>query len=170
MAFNRMDKKKPEPPKRNKFLVDRFRVLADTRYGDELIGRIINKVMLDGKKSTAERIVYGAIEMVESRSGQPGLEAFRQAVDNIKPLVEVKSRRVGGSTYQVPIEVSPQRRTALGLRWLVAHARSRGERTMQERLTSEILDALSQRGGAVKKREDTHAMAEANKAFAHFRW
>ena len=128
MAFQRKPKK-PESVKRNKYRVDRYRVLADARYGDELLGRLINKVMVSGKKSTAESIVYGALEVVESRTGQNGLEAFRQALDNIKPAVEVKSRRVGGSTYQVPIEVSPHRRLSLGIRWLVGYARSRGERT-----------------------------------------
>jgi len=148
----------------------KFRKVADARYGDELLGKLINKVMLDGKKSTAERIVYGALEMVEGRANQAGLEVFHVALDNIKPVIEVKSRRVGGSTYQVPIEVAPRRRVSLGIRWLVDFARGRGERTMRDRLANEILDASQNRGGAVKKREDTHRMAEANKAFAHFRW
>ena len=167
MAFRRRMEKKapPREPKPRK-----FRQLADARHGDDLVGKLINKVMLDGKKSTAERIVYRAFDIVESRSNQPSLEAFRAALENIKPIVEVKSRRVGGSTYQVPIEVSPRRREALGLRWLVSFARSRGERTMADRLANEILDAQQSRGGASKKREDTHRMAEANKAFAHFRW
>lgn len=163
-------KKKKEEIRRVAPRVNRFRTIADARYGDELLGRLINKVMLDGKKSTAETIVYSALEAVEAKSGNPGLEGFRQALENIKPIVEVKSRRVGGSTYQVPIEVSMNRRVSLGLRWLVGYARNRGERTMSEKLASEILDALQNRGGAVKKREDTHAMAEANKAFAHFRF
>ncbi|MHB8763510.1 MAG: 30S ribosomal protein S7 [Deferrisomatales bacterium] len=156
---------KPEPPK-----PVRTRKVVDPLFGDELLGRLINKVMLDGKKGTAEKIVYGALEAVEGRTGQKGLEALHTALDNVKPLLEVKSRRVGGSTYQVPIEVSPRRRVSLGIRWLVEHARSRGERTMKDKLASEILDALQNRGGAVKKREDTLRMAEANKAFAHFRW
>ncbi len=169
MAF-KPRKKKEEVKQKTTHKSDRFRNVADARYGDALLGKLINKIMLDGKKSIAERIVYGALDTVEEKSGQSGLEAFRQALDNIKPVVEVKSRRVGGSTYQVPIEVTFSRRTSLGLRWLVGYARSRGERTMTERLSSEILDALASRGGAVKKKDDTHAMAEANKAFAHFRW
>lgn len=148
----------------------RARRVVDARFGDELVGRLINKVMYDGKKSVAERIVYGALEAVEARTGQKGMEALHGALDNVKPLLEVKSRRVGGSTYQVPVEVSPRRRQALGIRWLVEYSRSRSERTMRERLTAEILDAIQNRGGAVKKREDTLRMAEANKAFAHFRW
>ena len=163
-------KKKKEEIKRPAPRARRFREIADPRYGDELLGKLINKVMLSGKKSTAENIVYGALDIVESKSGQPGLDAFRQALENIKPIVEVKSRRVGGSTYQVPIEVSAHRRVSLGLRWLVGYSRNRGERNMADKLASEILDALQNRGGAVKKREDTHAMAEANKAFAHFRF
>ena len=167
MAFRRRMEKKapPREPKPHK-----FRQVADARFQDELVGRLINKVMLGGKKSTAERIVYDAFDMVESRANQPSVEVFRTALENIKPMVEVKSRRVGGSTYQVPIEVGPRRRISLGLRWLVGHARARGERTMADRLANEILDAQQSRGGAAKKREDTHRMAEANKAFAHFRW
>lgn len=167
--FNKMKKKKEEI-RRPAPRVRRFREIADPRYGDELLGKLINKVMLSGKKSTAERIVYDALGAVETKTSQPGLEAFKQALENIKPIVEVKSRRVGGSTYQVPIEVSTNRRVSLGLRWLVGYAKNRGERTMAEKLASEIMDALQNRGGAVKKREDTHAMAEANKAFAHFRF
>jgi len=167
MAFKRRMEKK-EPPRAPK--PRKFRKVADPRYGDDLVGKLINKVMVDGKKSTAERIVYDAFDMVETRLSQSGLEVFQAALENIKPLVEVKSRRVGGSTYQVPIEVSPRRRQALGLRWLVDYARNRGERTMADRLANEILDAQQSRGGAAKKREDTHRMAEANKAFAHFRW
>ncbi len=146
------------------------RPVADARYGNELLGKLINKIMYDGKKSLAERIVYGALDAVESKANQGGLEVFQTALDNIKPIVEVKSRRVGGSTYQVPVEVNPNRRQSLGIRWLVDYARGRSEKTMQDRLASEILDAFNNRGGAVKKREDTHRMAEANKAFAHFRW
>jgi small subunit ribosomal protein S7 len=159
---------KKEPPRAPK--PRKFRKVADARFGDDLVGKLINKVMLDGKKSTAERIVYDAFDLVEARANQPGIEVFQAALENIKPMVEVKSRRVGGSTYQVPIEVSPRRRQALGLRWLVGHARNRGERTMADRLANEILDGQQGRGGAAKKREDTHRMAEANKAFAHFRW
>jgi small subunit ribosomal protein S7 len=168
MAFfrgKRQEKPQPAAPKPHK-----FRRVADARYGDDLLGKLIHKVMLCGKKSVAERIVYGALELVEARTNQSGLEVFHGALENVKPMVEVKSRRVGGSTYQVPIEVSPRRRVSLGIRWLVDHARGRGERTMRDRLANEILDAHQSRGGAVKKREDTHRMAEANKAFAHFRW
>jgi small subunit ribosomal protein S7 len=163
-------KKKKEEVRRPAPRARRFREIADPRYGDELLGKLINKVMIDGKKSTAEHIVYGALETVETKTSQPGLDAFKQALENIKPIVEVKSRRVGGSTYQVPIEVSQNRRVSLGLRWLVGYAKNRGERTMAEKLASEIVDALQNRGNAVKKREDTHAMAEANKAYAHFRF
>ncbi len=155
----------PAAPKKPK-----FRKVADARYGDEILGKLINKIMLDGKKSVAERIVYGALETVEGKTNQSGLEVFHAALENIKPVVEVKSRRVGGSTYQVPIEVGARRRLSMGIRWLVGYARARGERTMKDRLANEIIDAYQKRGGAVKKREDTHKMAEANKAFAHFRW
>jgi len=167
MAFRKREPRvqRPTPVRARK-----FRKVADPRFGDEILGKLINKVMWDGKKSTAEGIVYGALELVEGRASQPGLEVFHVALENIKPLLEVKSRRVGGSTYQVPIEVSPKRRLSLGIRWLVEHARSRGEKTMREKLAGEILDAQQNRGGAVKKREDTLRMAEANKAFAHFRW
>ena len=167
MAFRRRMEKK-EPPRAPK--PRKFRKVADARFGDDLVGKLINKVMLDGKKSAAERIVYDAFDLVEARLSQPSIEVFQAALENIKPMVEVKSRRVGGSTYQVPIEVSPRRRLSLGLRWLVDHARNRGERTMADRLANEILDGQQSRGGAAKKREDTHRMAEANKAFAHFRW
>ncbi len=167
MAFRKREPRvqRPTPVRARK-----FRKVADPRFGDEVLGKLINKVMWDGKKSTAEGIVYGALELVEGRANQSGLEVFHVALENIKPLLEVKSRRVGGSTYQVPIEVSPKRRLSLGIRWLVEHARSRGEKTMREKLAGEILDAQQNRGGAVKKREDTLRMAEANKAFAHFRW
>jgi small subunit ribosomal protein S7 len=168
MAFIRGKKK--EKPQRAAPKPHKFRRIADARHGDDLLGKLIHKVMQDGKKSVAERIVYGALDLVENRANQSGLEVFHVALENIKPAVEVKSRRVGGSTYQVPIEVNPRRRTSLGIRWLVDHARARGERTMRDRLANEILDAHQSRGGAVKKREDTHRMAEANKAFAHFRW
>ncbi|MDW7711794.1 MAG: 30S ribosomal protein S7 [Deferrisomatales bacterium] len=167
MAFR---KKEPRTVRPVPVRARRFRKVADARYGDEILGKLINKVMWDGKKSTAETIVYGALELVESKTSQGGLEVFHTALENIKPLLEVKSRRVGGSTYQVPVEVSPKRRLSLGIRWLVEYARARGEKTMRERLAGEILDAQQSRGGAVKKREDTLRMAEANKAFAHFRW
>ncbi len=165
MAKKRKKFEQAPAPKRPK-----FRKVADAIYGDELLGKLINKVMRDGKKSVAEKIVYGALEVVESRTNQNGLEVFHAALENVKPIVEVKSRRVGGATYQVPVEVTPRRRVSLGIRWLVDYARARGERTMRDRLANEILDAYQSRGGAVKKREDTHRMAEANKAFSHFRW
>ncbi|NOY46019.1 MAG: 30S ribosomal protein S7 [Deltaproteobacteria bacterium] len=165
MAKKRSRYEQPAAPKRPK-----FRQVADPVYGDELLGKLINKVMLDGKKSVAEKIVYGALEVVEGKTNQNGLEVFHAALQNIKPIVEVKSRRVGGATYQVPVEVNPRRQVSLGIRWLVNYARARGERTMRDRLANEILDAYQNRGGAVKKREDTHRMAEANKAFSHLRW
>lgn len=165
-----MFRRKEEVKKTTRHKVAKPRLVADGRYGNELVGKLINKIMRDGKKGLAEKIVYGAFEAVEGKISQGGLEVFQTALDNIKPVLEVKSRRVGGSTYQVPIEVNPRRRVSLGIRWLVDFARARGEKTMQDRLASEILDAFNNRGGAVKKREDTHRMAEANKAFAHFRW
>ena len=130
----------------------------------------MNVVMLDGKKSTAEKIVYGALEIVAEKTGKPHLDVFEDALDNIRPTVEVKSRRVGGSTYQVPVEVRPVRRNALGMRWMVEAARKRGEKSMAQRLAAEMMDAQDSKGSAVKKREDVHRMAEANKAFAHYRW
>ncbi len=145
-------------------------VLQDPIYNSKLVTRLINNVMLDGKKGVAQKIVYGAFEIVEQKSGKPALEAFEQAMENVMPNLEVKARRVGGATYQVPMEVRPERRQTLGLRWLTTYSRSRNEKTMKERLAGEILDALNGTGGAVKKREDTHKMADANKAFAHFRW
>ncbi len=145
-------------------------ILPDPKFGDQLVAKFVNNVMVDGKKSTAEQIVYGAFDIVSERSGGDPLEVFKAAMDNVRPLLEVKSRRVGGSTYQVPVEVSPSRRTALAMRWLVIYAKARSEKTMRERLAGEFLDASNNRGAAVKKREDTHRMAEANKAFAHYRW
>ena len=145
-------------------------VLPDPMYNSKLVTRLINNVMLDGKKGVAQKIVYGAFEIVNEKTGKDALEAFNEALENIMPVLEVKSRRVGGATYQVPMEVRPERRQTLGLRWLTAYSRSRSEKTMRERLAGEILDALNNTGGACKKREDTHKMAEANKAFAHFRW
>jgi len=132
--------------------------------------KFINIMMIQGKKSTAERIMYGALTSIEDRTKQEGLKMFKQALDNVKPAVEVKSRRVGGSTYQVPVEVRPDRRTSLSMRWIIGAARKRPERSMAEKLAAELLDAANNRGSAVKKREDTHKMAEANKAFAHYRW
>ena len=144
---------------------------ADPRYDSQTVSKFVNNLMSAGKKSTAERIFYTAMDIIEQRTGQPGVNVFKQALSNVKPALEVKSRRVGGSNYQVPIEVNPNRRLSLSIRWLVTYARSRGDgKTMQEKLANELLDAANLRGGAVKKREDTHRMAEANKAFAHYRW
>jgi small subunit ribosomal protein S7 len=145
-------------------------ILPDPRFGSEMIARFINMVMKDGKKSVAERIVYGAIEEMEGKGQGEPLEAIEKALDNVAPAVEVKSRRVGGATYQVPVEVRPKRQQALAMRWVIDSARKRGENTMPRRLAGELLDAMEERGAAVKKREDTHRMAEANKAFAHYRW
>ena len=145
-------------------------VLPDPKYGSRLVAKFVNIMMIRGKKSTAERIMYDALTAVEDRTKQEALKMFKTAVDNVKPAVEVKSRRVGGSTYQVPVEVRPDRRTSLAMRWLIGAARRRGERSMAEKLASELTDAANNRGTAVKKREDTHKMAEANKAFAHYRW
>jgi small subunit ribosomal protein S7 len=151
-------------------LIPKRLVLPDPKYSDETIAKFINMVMMDGKKSIAEQIVYSALEHVISKSGEAPLEVFNRALDNVRPLVEVKSRRVGGATYQVPVEVRPTRRNALAMRWLVDAARKRGEKSMHLRLGNEFLEAADSRGSAVKKREDTHRMAEANKAFSHYRW
>jgi len=145
-------------------------VLPDPKFGSRLVTKFINIMMLRGKKSTAERIMYDAIAAIEDRAKQEGIKMFKTAIDNVKPAVEVKSRRVGGSTYQVPVEVRPERRTSLAMRWVIGAARRRPERSMSEKLAGELLDAANNRGSAVKKREDTHKMAEANKAFAHYRW
>ena len=145
-------------------------VLPDPLYNSKLVTKLVNNIMYDGKKSTAQKIVYGAFDIVKEKTGKEPLEVFTAAMDNIMPVLEIKARRVGGATYQVPIEVRPERRQTLGLRWLTQYARSRSERTMKERLAGEILDAVNNLGNSVKKREDTHKMAEANKAFAHFRW
>ena len=145
-------------------------VLADPIYNSKMVTRLVNSVMLDGKKGVAQKIVYDAFTMIQEKTGNDPLEMFEKAMENIMPSLEVKARRVGGSTYQVPLEVSPARRETLGLRWLTLYSRNRGEKTMSERLCSEIIDASNNTGNAVKKREDTHKMAEANKAFAHFRW
>jgi small subunit ribosomal protein S7 len=151
--------------------LDTHPVSADAVYESRLLAKFINHVMQDGKRSTAEGLVYGALDKVKDKTGEEdALAVFKRAVDNVRPVLEVKSRRVGGSTYQVPVEVYPKRRTSLALRWLINAARSRGERGMSERLCNELLDAASGRGSAVKKKEDTHRMAEANKAFAHYRW
>ncbi len=145
-------------------------VLPDPLYSSKMVTRLINSIMYDGKKGVAQKIVYGAFDIVQVKTSKNGLEAFEQALENIMPMLEVKARRVGGATYQVPMEVRPERRQTLGLRWLTGYARKRSERTMQERLAGEIMDALNGTGGACKKREDTHKMADANKAFAHYRW
>ena len=145
-------------------------VLADPLYNSVVVTKLINNIMLDGKRGVAQRIVYDAFEIIAEKTGRDALEVFEEALENIMPVLEVKARRVGGANYQVPIEVRPDRRQTLGLRWLTVYSRQRSERTMRERLANEILDALNSTGGAVKKREDTHKMAEANKAFSHFRW
>lgn len=142
----------------------------DSVYRSELVSRLMNQLMWDGKKTVVAGIFYGAMRRIEEKTGEDPMKIFRQAVENVKPFMETKSRRVGGATYQVPVEVEPFRRTSLGLRWIVAAARSRGEKSMVERLANELIDAANNRGGAVKKREDVHRMAEANRAFAHYRW
>ncbi|NLT96638.1 MAG: 30S ribosomal protein S7 [Christensenellaceae bacterium] len=145
-------------------------VLPDPIYNSTRLTKLINQVMLDGKKGTAQKICYGAFDIIKEKMGLDPLEVFEKAMENIMPVLEVKSRRVGGATYQVPVEVRPERRQTLGIRWLVDYSRNRSERTMKQRLAAEIMDAYNGTGGAVKKREDTHRMAEANKAFAHYRW
>jgi len=145
-------------------------ILPDAKYGDRILSKFMNNLMYDGKKAAAERIVYGAMERVEGRLKRAPVEVFHEALDNIKPSVEVRSRRVGGATYQVPVEVRPERREALAIRWLIIAARARNENTMEERLAGELMDAVAGLGTAVKKREDTHKMADANKAFSHYRW
>ncbi len=145
-------------------------ILPDAKFGDKVLSKFINCLMLDGKKSVAEKIVYGALEDVEEKAHRNPVEIFHEALDNVRPDLEVKSRRVGGATYQVPMEVRPQRAQTLAIRWLIEQTRNRAEHTMKERLSAEILDASNNRGGSVKKREDTHRMAEANRAFSHYRW
>ena len=145
-------------------------ILPDARYDSQTVSKFINVLMYQGKKSTAERIFYGAMDLVESRTNQPGVNVFKQALTNLKPVVEVKSRRVGGATYQVPVEVRPDRHTALAMRWLISFSRDRNEKSMSEKLAAEVISASKGDGNAVKKKEDTHRMAEANKAFAHYRW
>ena len=145
-------------------------IIPDAKFGDPVVAKFINCLMVQGKKSAAEKIVYSALDAIDSRSGQDSLSLFHDALDNVKPSVEVRSRRVGGATYQVPMEVRPNRRQALAIRWIIDTARGRSENTMTERLCNELLDAANNRGSAVKKREDTHRMAEANKAFSHYRW
>jgi len=145
-------------------------ILADARYDSQTVAKFINVMMYQGKKSTAERIFYQAMDSVEARTSQPGVTVFKQAVANLKPVVEVKSRRVGGATYQVPVEVRPERRTALAMRWLITFSRGRNEKSMADKLAAEVISASKGEGNAIKKKEDTHRMAEANKAFAHYRW
>ena len=145
-------------------------VLPDARYGDKTLTKFMNNLMIDGKKAVAEGIVYNALKRVERKIRRDPVEAFHEALDNVRPSIEVRSRRVGGSTYQIPVEVRPERRNALAIRWLISAARKRSEHTMEERLANELMDAVNQRGAAVKKREDTHRMAEANRAFSHYRW
>ena len=151
-------------------VVQKRKILPDPKFQDRLVTKFINDLMRKGKKSIAEQICYGAFEIVQDRSKDEPLKLFKKALENVKPVLEVKSRRVGGATYQVPVEVRQERRVALGMRWLISYAADRGEKTMREKLAGEILDAANNRGNAVKKREDTHKMAEANKAFAHYRW
>ena len=150
--------------------VPKREVLPDPIYNSVLVTKLVNSIMLDGKKGVAQKVVYDAFHIIEEKTGKNGLEAFQEAMENIMPSVEVKSRRVGGATYQVPIEVRAERRQTLGLRWLTSYSRKRSETTMKERLAGEIMDACNNTGSSVKKREDTHKMAEANKAFSHFRW
>jgi small subunit ribosomal protein S7 len=150
--------------------VPKRKILPDPKYSDRMVGRFTNVIMRDGKKSTAEHIVYGAFEVIEKKTRNDPLAMFRRALDNIRPRVEVKSRRVGGATYQVPIEVRPERANSLAMRWLSSYAKSRAGTSMHEKLADEIIDAANERGESVKKREDTHRMAEANKAFSHYRW
>ncbi|MCR5744124.1 MAG: 30S ribosomal protein S7 [Lachnospiraceae bacterium] len=145
-------------------------VLADPIYGDKVVTKLVNNIMLDGKKGVAQKIVYGAFAIVEEKAGKPAIEVFQDAMNNIMPVLEVKAKRVGGATYQVPIEVKPERRQALALRWLTMFSRKRGEKTMEEKLANEILDASNNTGSAVKRKEDMHKMADANKAFAHYRF
>jgi len=149
---------------------DKREVIPDAKFGDSVLAKFINSIMEQGKKGVSERIVYGALERISKKGGQDPLKVFHDAIENVKPTVEVRSRRVGGATYQVPVEVRPERRQALAFRWLVSNARGRNESTMVDRLSNELMDAASNRGGAVKKREDTHRMAEANRAFSHYRW
>jgi len=149
---------------------EKRQVLPDAKYGDTVLTKFMNNLMIDGKKSVAERIVYNAFERVEGKLKRAPVEVFHEALDNVKPAVEVRSRRVGGATYQVPVEVRPERREALAIRWLINASRARNEHTMEERLAGELIDAANSRGSAVKKREDTHKMADANRAFSHYRW
>ena len=167
-VFDFIKKEGSKVPRRGN--VPKREVLPDPLYDSVLVTKLVNSIMLDGKKGVAQKIVYGAFDIIKEKTGQEPLEVFNTAIENIMPSLETKSRRVGGSTYQVPMEVRPERRQTLGLRWLTTYARNRGENTMKERLAGEIMDAANNTGSAVKKREDTHKMAEANRAFAHYRW
>jgi len=153
-----------------RFSAPKRQIIPDAKYGDQLVAKFVNSLMLAGKRSTAEKCLYGAFSIIEERFKEEPLDVFKKALDAVKPRVEVKSRRVGGATYQVPVEVRSERRNALAMRWLVQYSRARGEKSMQERLAGELMEASQGRGNAVKKREDTHKMADANKAFAHYRW
>ncbi len=168
MISNYIKKEGSKVPRRGN--VPKREVLPDPLYNSVLVTKLTNSIMLDGKKGVAQKVVYGAFDIIKEKTGKEPMEVYTQALENIMPSLEVKARRVGGATYQVPIEVRPERRQTLGLRWLTSYARSRGEKTMKERLAGEIMDAANNLGGAVKKREDTHKMAESNKAFAHYRW
>ena len=153
-----------------RFSAPKRQIIPDAKYGDQLVAKFVNSLMLGGKRSTAEKCLYGAFSIIEERFKEEPLDVFKKALEAVKPRVEVKSRRVGGATYQVPVEVRSERRNALAMRWLVQYSRARGEKSMQERLAGELVEASQGRGNAVKKREDTHKMADANKAFAHYRW
>jgi small subunit ribosomal protein S7 len=153
-----------------RFSAPKRQIIPDAKYGDQLVAKFVNSLMVAGKRSTAEKCLYGAFNIIEERFKEEPLDVFKKALDSVKPRVEVKSRRVGGATYQVPVEVRSDRRNALAMRWLVQYSRARGEKSMQERLAGELMEASQGRGNAVKKREDTHKMADANKAFAHYRW
>ena len=150
--------------------VPKREILPDPKFNNKLVGKFMNCLMVEGKKSVAEKIVYGAFDIIKDKTGGDPLKVFKTAIDNVKPAVEVKSRRVGGASYQVPVDIRPNRRVALGIRWLINFSRKRGEKTMREKLAGELIDAANNRGGAIKKREAVHKMAEANKAFAHYRW
>jgi small subunit ribosomal protein S7 len=151
-------------------VAEKREILPDPKYNSKIVSKFINVLMENGEKSIAENICYGAFDILKKKTGNDPLKVFKTALENVKPLVEVKPRRVGGATYQVPVEIRPQRRMALGLRWIIKYSRARGEKTMRERLAGELLDALNNSGASIKKKEDTHRMAEANKAFAHYRW
>lgn len=150
--------------------ISKRKIVPDPKYHDKMVSKLVTKMMLGGKKSSAEQVVYKAFDLIQQKGHEDPLKTFKQALENLKPILEVRSRRVGGATYQVPMEVRPERRVSLGLRWLVLYSRERGEKSMEERLAGEILDAFNNRGTSIKKREDVHKMAEANRAFAHYRW